>query len=91
MSPTRELEGCRTRPHLAYTPAMPRPLVPPFAALRAFEAVGRLGGIRRAAEDLGTSHSIVSRHLQALEALTGAPLVDRKAGRLTEAGARYHA
>jgi DNA-binding transcriptional LysR family regulator len=65
---------------------------PPYSALRAFEAVGRLGGIRRAALDLGLDHAVVSRHLRALEDWAGLPLVNRqREGRvLTDAGARYH-
>jgi DNA-binding transcriptional LysR family regulator len=47
------------------------PRLPPFAALRAFDAIGRRGGIRRAAEELGISHAIVSRHLAALETFWG--------------------
>jgi DNA-binding transcriptional LysR family regulator len=70
------------------TPALP----PPFSALRAFEAVGRLGGIRRAALDLGLDHAVVSRHLRALEEWAGVPLVNRqREGRaLTDMGERLH-
>ena len=64
---------------------------PPFAALRAFDQVGRTGGIRKAAEALGVSHAIVSRHLSGLEELLGVALVIRKTGALTEAGHAYHA
>lgn len=65
---------------------------PPFAALRAFEAVGRLGGIRRAALDLGLDHAVVSRHLRALEEWAGVPLLSRqREGRaLTDVGERLH-
>ncbi len=61
-----------------------------FAALRAFEAVGRLRGIRRAAESLGTSHAIVSRHLRSLEQQLGVTLFDRDGSRLTDTGAVFH-
>lgn len=64
--------------------------LPPFAALRAFEAVGRLGGIRRAAKSLGVSHAIVSRHLRALEEELSTALLDRESGQLTSVGADYH-
>jgi len=66
--------------------------VPPFAALRAFEAVGRLGGVRKAATALSLNHAVVSRHVSALEAWTGAALLDRTraGGVLTDAGRRYH-
>jgi len=69
-----------------------RTLPPPFSALRAFEAVGRLGGIRRAALDLGLDQAVVSRHLRALEEWAGVPLVNRqREGRaLTDMGERLH-
>lgn len=65
---------------------------PPFAALRAFEAVGRLGGIRKAAASLSLNHAVVSRHVRLLEAWLGTPLYRRAGGRLhlTDAGAAYH-
>ena len=67
--------------------------IPPFAALRAFDAVGRVGGMRRAAAVLGVDHTVVSRHIQALERWMGIVLVERAEGvtRLTEQGRRYHA
>jgi LysR family transcriptional regulator, glycine cleavage system transcriptional activator len=67
--------------------------LPPFAQLRAFEAVGRLGGMRRAAQALGLNHAVVSRHLRSLEDWAGAQLIDRARGNpvLTAAGARFHA
>jgi LysR family transcriptional regulator, glycine cleavage system transcriptional activator len=68
-----------------------RPHLPPFAALRAFEAFGRHGRVRRTAVALGVSHAIVSRHLAALEDWLGTMLVDRVHGGLTPAGADYHA
>ncbi len=66
--------------------------LPPVAALRAFEAVGRLGGIRKAAEELGVDHAVVSRHVKSLESLMETPLMirDGQASRLTEEGAEYH-
>lgn len=66
--------------------------IPAFAAVRAFEAVGRLGGIRAAAAGLNIDHSVVSRHLRHLEDFVGVALVVREGGglHLTEAGARYH-
>lgn len=69
---------------------MSEPPFPPFAALRAFEATGRLGGIRRGADALGVSHAIVSRHLSAMERRLGVVLFDRRSGRLTDAGRDYH-
>jgi len=64
--------------------------IPPFAALRAFAAVGEAGGIRKAAQALSISHAAVSRHVSALEADVGAQLLDRRSGQLTEAGREYY-
>lgn len=60
--------------------------------LRAFDAFGRAGGIRKAAQMLEVDHAVVSRHLSALEAFVGTALVDRSAGMrgLTSDGAEYH-
>ncbi|MEP7299345.1 MAG: LysR substrate-binding domain-containing protein [Burkholderiales bacterium] len=65
---------------------------PPFSALRAFEAVGRWGGIRRAAIALDLDHAVVSRHLRALEEWAGVGLINRqRMGRLlTAEGEIYH-
>ena len=57
----------------AYTPPS-RKTIPPFEALRAFDAVARLGGVRQAARSLGRDHAVISRHLKALEQWTGARL-----------------
>lgn len=67
--------------------------IPPFAALRAFEAVGREGGIRKAAAALNLDHAVVSRHIRLLEEWLGIGLFHRDGGRLrlTEAGGRFHA
>ncbi len=68
-------------------------LFPPLAALRAFEAVGRLGGIRKAGKELGTDHAVVSRHIRSLETWVGTTLMVREGTggyHLTEAGAIYH-
>jgi DNA-binding transcriptional LysR family regulator len=67
--------------------------MPPFAALRAFDAIGRLGGVRRAAQALSLDHAVVSRHLRTLENWAGVPLVNRahRGALLTEDGVRYHA
>lgn len=68
-------------------------LYPPLAALRAFDAVGRLGGIRKASKELGTDHAVVSRHVRALEGWVGAALLVREGTgyQLTDAGRAYHA
>ncbi len=64
---------------------------PSFAALRAFEAVGRLGGIRRAAQMLYIDHAVVSRHVRSLEHWAGVRLIDRAQSgiTLTPIGHRY--
>lgn len=69
-----------------------RKSLPPFEALRAFDAVARLGGVRKAAHSLCRDHAVISRHLRAIEAWTGATLIERTAAGivLTEDGARYH-
>ena len=67
-------------------------LYPPLAALRAFEAAGRLGGIRRAAKELEIDHAVVSRHIRSLESWVGQPLLARSGNtyELTEQGGIYH-
>lgn len=67
--------------------------LPPFAALRAFEAVGRLKGVRRAAESLSLHHGVVSRHLRMLEDWLGVPLMERtgRSPSLTDEGRKFHA
>ena len=64
----------------------------PFEALRAFDAVARLGGVRKAAQYLCRDHASVSRHLRTIETWTGATLIKRTASGivLTEDGLRYH-
>lgn len=65
--------------------------LPPLVALRAFEAVGRLGSVGAAADELCVSHSVVSRHVANLEARLGVDLVEPR-GRsvaLTPAGSAY--
>lgn len=65
--------------------------LPPLVALRAFEAVGRLGSVGAAADELCVSHSVVSRHVANLEARLGVDLIEPR-GRsvaLTEAGRTY--
>lgn len=71
------------------TPAQRRAL-PPFAATRAFEAIGTCGGIRRAAAALSLDHAAVSRHLRSLEQWAGVPLANRVSGGLTQEGTRFH-
>ncbi len=69
-----------------------RKSLPPFEALRAFDAVARMHGVRRAAQSLGRDHAVISRHLRTLETWTGTALIERTAAGvvLTEEGQRYH-
>lgn len=65
--------------------------LPPLNALRAFEAAGRHQSFSRAAEELGVSHSSISRHVRGLEHRLGQQLFhDLPRGvELSKAGARY--
>jgi LysR family transcriptional regulator, glycine cleavage system transcriptional activator len=67
--------------------------LPGLKSLQAFNAVGRHLSIRRAAEELGIDHSVVSRHLRALQDELGLRLVEttRHGVALTPAGRDYHA
>lgn len=66
--------------------------LPPFAALRAFDAVFRTGGVRSAARLLSIDHAVVSRHLRFLEDWLSIALICRSGSglTLTEEGRRYH-
>ncbi|WP_035061654.1 transcriptional regulator GcvA [Andreprevotia chitinilytica] len=55
---------------------------PPLAALRAFEAVARVGSVVKAAEELHVTHGAVSHQLRALEEYLGIELFARKGKRL---------
>lgn len=62
--------------------------LPPFLALRVFEAAARLSSFSRAADELDISPGAVSQHIKALEEFAGQPLF-RRLGRsveLTDAG-----
>ncbi|QNK69965.1 LysR family transcriptional regulator [Variovorax sp. PAMC26660] len=62
-------------------------------AMRAFQRIAQAKSLSAAAQSLDTTHSSLSRQLQALEASLGAQLVrrDTRGITLTEAGERYHA
>jgi LysR family transcriptional regulator, glycine cleavage system transcriptional activator len=66
--------------------------LPPLAALRAFEATARLGGLARAAAELNITTSAVSHQLRALEESLGTRLLERSTGAggitVTPAGAK---
>jgi LysR family glycine cleavage system transcriptional activator len=64
--------------------------LPPLAAVRAFEAAGRLENFSRAAEELGMTQAAISYQIRQLEDRLGKPLFVRGKGRvqLSEAGRR---
>lgn len=65
--------------------------LPPMQALRAFDAVARLGTVNAAAEELHLTHGAISHQIHALEDFIGTSLIDRKGRRqtLTELGRIY--
>ncbi len=82
----------KPRQNIEISSVADRRAIPPFASLRAFEAVGRVGGIRKAALELSIDHAVVSRHLRALEAWLGIALFDRNSATpsLNATGRQYH-
>lgn len=64
--------------------------LPPLNALRAFEAVARLGSVSQAAEQLHVTHGAVSRQLKVLEEHLGVSLFSKEGRglKLTDAGVR---
>jgi LysR family glycine cleavage system transcriptional activator len=67
--------------------------LPPLNALRAFDAVARLGGVRLAAQALHVTPAAVTQQVKLLERSLGVALL-RREGRgieLTDAGHRLHA
>jgi len=67
--------------------------IPPFAALRAFEALARRGSLHAAGLELGISAGAISHQLKSLEDHLGAKLLVRSHNRLTmtEVGLRFAA
>ena len=66
--------------------------LPPLRAIQAFEAVGRLGSVSGAADELGVSQGAVSQQLRKVEKVVGVRLLARR-GRnleLTSWGRLYH-
>lgn len=72
---------------------MPMTRLPPLRALQAFEALGRLGSVTRAASELGVTPGAVSQQLRKVEAVLGLRLVERSGNsvELTSLGKTYHA
>jgi len=66
--------------------------IPPFAAMRAFEATARLEKQSQAAEELRISTSAISHQIRSLEAYLGVPLFERTAAGLipTPEGQAYY-
>ena len=56
--------------------------MPPLPALRAFEAVARLGSVVQAADELNVTHGAISQQLRSLEEYLGLSLFSRKGKRL---------
>jgi len=57
--------------------------IPPLPALRAFEAIARLGSVVKAADELHVTHGAVSQQLRALEEYLALALFTRHGKRLT--------
>jgi LysR family transcriptional regulator, glycine cleavage system transcriptional activator len=75
-----------------HKPTAARRLLPPIAALSAFEAVARRGSFTAAADELTLTQSAISRQVGALEALLGVALFEgnrRKQVVLTPSGLFY--
>lgn len=64
--------------------------IPSLAALRAFEAMGRLGSFSAAARELNVTHAAIAQHVRGLEAEFGQQLVFRQGSgmALTDTGLR---
>ncbi|WP_152989558.1 LysR family transcriptional regulator, partial [Burkholderia pseudomallei] len=65
--------------------------LPPFPALRAFEAAARHESFSAAGEELHVTHGAISRQIAAFEAWLGKPVFHRhgKRVKLTDEGRRY--
>ncbi len=57
---------------------VPRRSLPPLNAVRAFEAVARLGSMKEAAVELSVTHGAVSQQIRLLEEWLGAPALFRR-------------
>ena len=65
---------------------------PPLRAVRAFEAIARLGSVTLAAQELAISPSAVSHQLKVLEGYLQMPLTERQGRRLvlSQHGREYY-
>lgn len=65
--------------------------LPPFSAVKAFEAAARHGSFARAAQELDVTSTAISQHVKGLETWLGEALFVRRANKvsLTDAGERY--
>nr|WP_321442712.1 LysR substrate-binding domain-containing protein [uncultured Cohaesibacter sp.] len=65
--------------------------LPPFSAVKAFEAAARHGSFARAAQELNVTSTAISQHVKGLESWLGEALFVRRANKvaLTEAGDHY--
>ncbi|MGI9303686.1 MAG: transcriptional regulator GcvA [Gammaproteobacteria bacterium] len=65
--------------------------MPPFSAIRAFEAAARYESVRKASEELHVTPSAITHRVKALEAWLGGPLFRREGRRirLTALGQEY--
>ncbi|MHC2440336.1 LysR substrate-binding domain-containing protein [Bradyrhizobium sp. USDA 4451] len=68
------------------------PRLPPLVMVRAFEAAARTGSMRKAADDIGVTHTVISRHVRNLESWAGRKLLmtGPRGTRLTQEGAIFH-
>ncbi|WP_271602503.1 LysR substrate-binding domain-containing protein [Bradyrhizobium sp. CCBAU 45384] len=68
------------------------PRMPPLIMVRAFEAAARAGSMRKAADDIGVSHTVISRHVRNLEVWSGRKLLDTgpRGTLLTQEGAIFY-
>jgi LysR family glycine cleavage system transcriptional activator len=85
------LELVNSQPWLSPSPSPVK--LPPLNALRAFDSVARLGGVRLAAQALHVTPAAVTQQVKLLERSLGVALL-RREGRgieLTDAGHRLHA
>ena len=89
MKPRTPPPGVRSI-HVDDVPESPK--MPPLVMVRAFEAAARTGSMRKAADDIGVSHTVISRHVRNLESWAGRKLLETgpRGTLLTQEGAIFH-